>query len=174
MKQRTVTNVLLLALLVFNVGFVGSWWYGHWKAHRMMREEHKHFSGHGSKAGMFLAKQLGLNDEQVQKLEALRKEHFDKIGLMEAAVDRNEKNMMDALMANPTDSAKANMCADSVGILKADIQKELFSHFSSIKKICTPEQNAKFDSLVKEMMAEFPHHWDSYRHESKELHHDSI
>lgn len=173
MKQRTLTNVLLLALLVFNVGFLGSWWYGHWKAHRMMREEHKHFSGHG-KGGMFLAKQLGLNEQQQQQLEALRKDHFTKIGKMEAAVDRNEKNMMDALMAGTADSIKANLCADSVGILKADIQKELFNHFNSIKKICTPGQNAKFDSLVKEMMTEFPHHWDTYHHESKETHHDSI
>jgi protein CpxP len=171
MKDRRVTNILLLVLLVFNVGFLGSWWYGHMQAHKMMREMHEHFSGHDSKASMFLIKELGLNDEQQKQLEVLRKEHFQKIETMEGTIVKYEKGMMNAIMANPVDSNLANKYSDSVGMMKAAIQKELFRHFSSIKKICTPEQSNKFDRLVEEMSK--AHHWDTH-HSSEEMHHDSM
>lgn len=174
MKQRTLTNILLLALLAFNVGFLGSWWYGHWKAHRRMHKKFKYFGGHESKGGMFLVKELGLTDEQQNQLENLRKEHFQKVQLMEEGVARNEKRLMNALMANPADSVTANLSADSVGILKGDIQKELFDHFNNIKKMCTPEQSAKFDQLIEELSKEFPHHEGMYHNVSNSIHHDSI
>jgi protein CpxP len=172
MKERRITNILLLALLVFNVGFVGSWWYGHMKAHRMMKE-HDMFAMHESKGNMYMVKELGLSDEQQAKLEILRKDHFQKVSMLEAAVGRNEKNIMGALAKAPVDSAFANKCADSVGIMKAAIQKELFAHFNNIRKMCTPEQSTKFDGLIEEMSKEFPHHFDGH-HGSGEMHHDSM
>ena len=164
MKQRTLTNIILLALLVFNVGFLGSWWYGHWKMHHLMRERYHHFRANESRGARFLAKKLGLTGKQEQQLDTLREEHFKKIRNLEFAVYRNEINIMNAIAANPSDSAKAMGYADSVGILKAAIQKELFNHFNKIKEMCSPGQAAKFDSLVMEMSKEFPHYCGKYQH----------
>ena len=172
MKNTRVINTVLILMLLLNVAFLGSWWFGHWRAHRMMKEEFVH-EGHESKATMFMVKELGFSDVQVEQLKALRKDHFQKIESMDAAVMRNEKNMMAALMTNPIDTVHANMYADSVGMLKAAMQKELFRHFEGIKKICTPEQSSKFDHLVEEMSKEFPHHWDMH-HAAGEMHHDSM
>jgi len=172
MNQRKITNMLLLALLVFNIGFIGSWWYGHMKAHRMM-EGHDIFTHHESKGAAFMARELGFSDEQKTKLEELRKAHFEKIEKLSDGVARCEKMMMGTLTANPADSAKANIYADSVGMYKASIQKEIFAHFNSVKKMCTPEQQSKFEKLAEEMTKEFPHHWDMH-HGSAEMHHDSM
>lgn len=139
----------------------------------MMMDGHDMYMHHESRGAMFIAHELGLSDEQQAKLAELRKEHFQKIEDLNNKVARCEKNMMSALVANPADSAKANLYADSAGLYKASIQKEIFAHFNSIKKMCTPEQQAKFDELAKEMMKEFPHHWDMH-HNSEEMHHDSM
>ena len=72
----------------------------------MMRQNHGHFTEHESKAANYLAKDLGLSDEQQTQLEALRKEHFRKVGIMEMAVARNEKNMLGLLTANTIDTAR--------------------------------------------------------------------
>lgn len=172
MNNRRVTNIILLVLLVFNVGFVGTWWIGHWRAHHRHKMYEHYMQEHESKGSMFLIKKLDLNQDQQNQLDALRKEHFNKIEQLETAVARNEKNIMAALMLNPMDSVKANACADSIGMLKASMQKELFRHFSAIRKICTPEQSKKFDEMVMEMSKEFPHHFDG--HHGEEMHHDSM
>jgi len=142
------------------------------KAHHMMKGDHDMFAMHQSKGCSYMAKELGLSEEQQARLEALRKEHFQKINRLEAVVGRNEKNVIDALAKNPVDSAFANKCADSIGMMKAAIHKELFAHFNNIKKMCTPEQSAKFDKLVEEMSKEFPHHFDG--HHGTQAHQDSI
>ncbi len=159
-------------MLILNAAFLGSWWYGHMRAHRMMMHEHGMFKDHETKGAMFMVQKLGLTDEQQSKLEALRKEHFQKVNGLEMAVSRNEKNMMAALTKNPADSISAGKCADSIGILKAAMTKELFAHFNNIKKMCTPEQSAKFDELIEQMSKEFPHHFEG--HNGEQAHHDSI
>jgi Spy/CpxP family protein refolding chaperone len=170
MNNRKITNILLLVLLVFNIGFLGAWWFGHWKAHH---PRYGHYMAQESKGAMFLAKELNFDQGQQTELDALRKAHFQKIRMLENAVARNEKNMMDAIMANPIDSLRANTYADSIGILKAAVQKELFRHFCSIKKICNPDQSRKFDELMGEMSKEFPHHWEAQKG-ANEAHHDTM
>jgi Spy/CpxP family protein refolding chaperone len=177
MNNNRITNILLILLLAFNLGFVGMMWMGHNKGHKRMHPDlgppPTGDSMHNGRGGMFLAKQLDFTEDQQKQLEALRKSHFEKIGQLENAVARNEKNMMSALMGATIDSVKANVCADSIGMLKASIQRELFRHFEGIKKMCNPDQSRKFDDLVKDMSKEFPHHWDPH-HGNNGMHHDTM
>lgn len=172
MSNRKLTNVLLAILVIFNIVFVSSWWFGHWRAHRKMeRMNYGHF-GHESKGAMFLVKELNLDQAQQTQLEALRNNHFNKIQILESAVARNEKSLMKAMMANPADSAHAFLYADSIGMLRATMQKELFRHFNNIRKMCNPEQSKKFDELMGKMCREFPHHLDM--HSGDGTKHDSM
>jgi len=173
MKNTRVINIILILMLILNAAFVGSWWYSHARMHRNAHQNHNHFTEHESKAANYLAKDLGLSDEQQTQLEALRKEHFRKVEVMEMAVARNEKNMLGLLTANTIDTAHANIYIDSIGIMKAAIQRELFAHFNSIKKMCSPDQNNKFNTLIEQMSKEFPHHFDGH-HGTNEAHHDSM
>ena len=170
--NKKLINIVLILMLVLNAAFLGSWWYGHWKAHKMEHMNYAH-CGIDSKGAKCLVKQLDFNESQQTQLASLRKEHFQKMEMLESAIARNEKNIMNALMASPMDSARAFLYADSVGIIKASMQKELYRHLADIKKICTPEQSAKFNELIKEMSDEFPHHWDIH-HGSDGMHHDSM
>jgi Spy/CpxP family protein refolding chaperone len=173
MKNTRVVNIILILMLILNAAFVGSWWYSHARMHKNAHQNRPHFTNHESKAAGYMAKTLGLSDEQQIKLDTLRKEHFRKVEMLEMAVARNEKNMMSLLAANTVDSAKAKIYIDSIGIMKADIQKELFAHFNSIKKMCNPEQSTKFDALIDQMSKEFPRHFDN-SHGINTAHHDSM
>jgi periplasmic protein CpxP/Spy len=173
MKNTRVINIVLILMLILNAAFIGSWWYGHMKMHRNARQNRPHFTEHESKAANYMSKTLGLSDEQETKLDTLRKEHFRKVEMLEMAVSRNEKNMLSLLSANTVDSAKANVYIDSIGAMKAGIQKELFAHFNSIKKMCNPEQSSKFDALMDQMSKELPRHFDNY-HGANAAHRDSM
>jgi periplasmic protein CpxP/Spy len=171
MKNTSVTNIILVLLLIINISFIGCWWYGHWKSHRMMA--HNHFA-HESMGAKFLLKELNFDASQQSQLEALRSNHFQKMKMLETAVARNEKNMMNAIMGNQSDSVHAFLYADSAGILKALMQKELFRHFNDLKKMCNPEQSRKFDDIMKKITEEYPHHTMEMHHGSNEMRHDSM
>ena len=88
-----------------------------------------------------------------------------------ASYVRNQTNFFSALKDN-VDSATAFRCADSMGMLKAAMEKELYQHFQSIKNICNSGQQKQYDELIDNMAKDFVHHHNSlYNIKTK---HDSL
>lgn len=164
MNNRKLTNIILILLLIFNVGFLGSWWYGHWKAHHKYRHE---MFGHLAKGGSFFCSELNFEQSQLVQYEALRKIHLQKMKSLETSETQYDLNMMSIVTQNPSDSVRANMYADSVGMVKALTMKEIFRHLSDVKKMCNPEQHIKFEEIMKRMTEEFPYYHKDY-HAGKE------
>jgi hypothetical protein len=72
---------------------------------------------------------------------------------------RNQTHFFSSLKNNP-DSTTAFHCADSLAILKVAMERELYSHFLSIKNICNSEQQKRYDELIDNMSQEFVRHHD--------------
>jgi hypothetical protein len=174
MKNTRLVNTVLILLLFLNAAFVGSWWYGHWKAHRMQEHKNRSHFSIDTQGAQCMVKELNLSDSQQTKLQAMRKEHFQKMSALELVVARNEKNLLHAIMANPLDSIHASQSADSIGIAKASMQKELFRHLADIKKLCNSDQSRKFDELINKMSDELPHHWDIHHGPNNGVKRDSM
>jgi hypothetical protein len=161
-----LTNILLIILLVFNVVFLGAWWMGHHKAHHQPKKEAQTETtmllNDRNKGEMFLIKNLGLDTLQQKKLDNIMVAHFNFLDKYMNAYIRNQNNLFDALKDNK-DSVYAFHCADSIGILKVAMERELYLHFVSIKNICNSGQQTKFNELIDNMSKEFVQHHDLHK-----------
>lgn len=171
MKNTTLTNILLIILLLFNIAFIGKWWMGHHKIHhsKEMDVEPTSAMNDHSKGGIFLIKSLGLDSIQQKTLSTLLAAHYDFLDKYTAAYLRNQTRFFNALKGNP-DSATAFHCADSMGILKVAMERELYSHFLSIKNICNSTQQKQYDELIDNISKDFAHHHNAYLHPEKTKH----
>lgn len=157
-----LTNILLIILLIFNVAFVGAWWMSHHKMHHPKKAveapvETTTLMNDRTKGEMFLVKTLALDTAQQKKLGALLETHFAFHDKCLKAYVRNQSNLFNALKGGD-DSISANHFADSLGIMRAIMAKELFAHFSAVKAICNASQQKQFDELIDNMDKEFVKH----------------
>jgi hypothetical protein len=173
MMNTKLTNILLIILLVFNVAFIGKWWMAHRKMHHPKKEDKTEtisILNDRDKGEMFLVKSLGFDTLQQKKLDNLLQAHFTFLNKYMSAYIRNQTNLFNALKDN-RDSVALHS-ADSLGILKVAMEKELYSHFNSIKNICTGGQQKQFDELIDNMSKEFVQHHNL--HNSAKTNHDSL
>lgn len=98
-----------------------------------------------------LKKELGLNENQVEKLKDLRKKFFDKEEEL-VKVIKSERDSMNASMFNKDINEKlitdiARRIADN------EFRMEMlrFEQAKEFRSICTPKQLEKFDELIKEI-----------------------
>lgn len=160
MNNTRLTNILLIILLIFNVTFLGKWWIGHRKLHRLEKEnETTIIMNNPDRGGIFLVKTLGLDTLQQKKLNNILTIHYDFFKKYMNAYIRNQTKLFNALKNNG-DSATAFRCADSLGMLKVAMEKELYIHFLSIKNICNSAQQKQYDELIDNISCEFLHHHD--------------
>ena len=95
----------------------------------------------------FLQNQVGFNDQQIQQYDTLSKQFKERT-----------KNNPDSLRGNKEEQFKvlgikgfSEAAIDSIVNKSAENQKimelQMMNHFLSIRKLCTADQQPKFDSL---------------------------
>lgn len=158
MRNTKLTNILLIILLIFNVAFIGKWWIGHRKFHHPKKEvETTTLMNDRYKGGMFLVKTLGLDTLQQKTLDKILAMHYNLLDKYMSAYNREQTKFFNALKNNQ-DSATAFQCADSLGILKVVMERELYSNFISIKNICNSQQQKQYDELIDNISQECVRH----------------
>lgn len=99
-----------------------------------------------------MAKELGLNEQQKATHKLLKEEHMKTMkplfdSLREAKMAfymlTKEQELSDSLL---------NAYGQNITDLQVRIDKATFAHFKKVRAILTPEQQPKFDTLVKKMM----------------------
>lgn len=152
-------------MIIFNAAVVGFLWFNHWNYHhpnRNQQETEHMYNGENMGAG-YIVKLLDFTQEQQKKLESLRKQHFLLMENYESQVNREETEIWNSLSGSTIDSNKAFANIDSLGTLKIIMQKELFRHFSSIRKLCTAEQDKKFVELVRNISGDLQMHHNRHK-----------
>ena len=94
---------------------------------------------------------VGFNDEQVTQFKQLKDEHWATLKPMFDEM-RKAKDSLFKLVSDPNAS---DSVIDKVSDVIAQKQKALdlqtFNHFKKVRALCTPEQQAKYDSLIQRM-----------------------
>jgi protein CpxP len=95
-----------------------------------------------------LQREVGFTDEQAARFNELKKTHWDSakrnmdeiIGIKNAIFDlTRQKNAPDSIVEK---------LADSIGRLQKQVEISAFRHVVETRKICTPEQEPAYDSLM--------------------------
>lgn len=105
---------------------------------------------HGSREEVmtgFLQKDIGFSKSQMEQYDTLSKAHRDKVKAIFDEVRSNKEQQFKLLAAqNFDDSAIHTIAAQSAEKQKV-IEEQMFTHLKEVRKICTPDQLPKFDSL---------------------------
>lgn len=98
-----------------------------------------------------LQKELNLNPEQVNQIEALRENFFAKEKILAAQI-RAERDSMNMLMFNKdTDESLVTSLARKVAENEYQMEILRLEQAKALKAICTPAQLEKFEGLMKEI-----------------------
>jgi len=107
--------------------------------------------GHGPDRGAmmkdFLKTDIGFNDQQLQQYDTLSKQHKDNMKAQFDSLRSNKEEQFKELGSKGfSDSAIFDMINKSSERQKV-MELQMLNHFAAIRKICTAEQQPKFDSL---------------------------
>ena len=131
---------------------------GHRRLHHPKKEvETTTLMNDRNRGGVFLVKTLGLDTLQQKKLDKILAMHYSLLDAYMSTYIRNQTKSFNALKDNQ-DSSTAFRCADSLGILKVAMERELYSNFISIKNICNSRQQKQYDQLIDNISLECVRH----------------
>ena len=107
----------------------------------------------------FLQNDLGFSKEQMENLDSLKKQHraaikplFDELG--------KSKDSFYQLIGKPGVSDSAlQAAANAIGRKQASLDLQFFQNFNSLRKLCTDQQLAKFDSAMPSLASRMMQPW---------------
>jgi periplasmic protein CpxP/Spy len=129
-----VANIsLLLGFFVF-----GS---GHGDPHSRKEDGFKVFSG-----------KMHLTPEQDKSFRAMKENHFDAMKPLWEAIRMTKDSLYRELGNGSGSDSLAEAYAIRLSRLNHESDMKTFHHFQEVRKLCTPEQQAIFDTLIPHIM----------------------
>lgn len=96
----------------------------------------------------FLDTELGFNETQESEHALLREKHFRASRNLHRQIE-DEKDALFDLFGAENAAALSQAHAQKIGILQAELETLTFGHFQEIRKLCSVEQQKKFDVVIK-------------------------
>lgn len=153
-SQRKLLKKTVICLVILNLCLIGLFV---WKEvvvvnSRPEKIQYKAFEkGDRNDLAGVLKEQLGLSDSQADKIKDLREDFYRQEKVLEAVI-RSKRDSMNALMFNiQTDSIQLWKLAKAVADNQYQMELLRIEQAQKLKTICTPEQQEKFEGLVKEI-----------------------
>ena len=100
----------------------------------------------------FLKQELGLSVEQMDLFKILGDEHRRQTQPLQERIHRLKKEMMGEMFSPDLGKEGVDRIAEEIGILEAQMQKALYSHFKDFASICNTEQRQKFEVLINDVL----------------------
>jgi protein CpxP len=111
-------------------------------------------SGRKSRAEVvaFVERELGLTDAQKKIFADLREKHIQRMTIIAREQHELRRSMFDLLKQESPDEAVIRQKADSIGQRETEVALETFDHFRQLRAACTPEQQKKLDTVIREVL----------------------
>lgn len=95
---------------------------------------------------------LGLSKEQEEKVRALHESHLSRMEEITSGDRKMHDDYFDLVAVVPVDSAKINSMAEQMAQNRKLVELETFYYFNSIRSICTPVQQEKFQRIMHDAL----------------------
>ena len=145
MDNSKFLKIVIVILLLINIGTLAFMWTNN--------HPHGHPPHGGGDAVEFLTHELKLNDAQQKQFEELRHQHHDAVEALQHQGRKLHDDYFNLIGNSTADSVIVSAAADSILALQKQIELITFYHFKSVRAICTPEQQRKFDEVISEALA---------------------
>lgn len=106
-----------------------------------------------------LQNEIGFDKQQMTIFDSLKLQHRLAIKPLFDALGKSKDNFYQLIgQASVSDSVLKAAAAD-IGEKQSALDLQFYQNFLSIRKICTPEQQVKFDSLMPETASKMMQPW---------------
>ncbi len=141
-----VLTTLVVVLLLINITTIASIW-------QIVDFKNLSLKAHQPQGPKeFIIAKLGLDKEQQQVFEVLRKEHFEQMSSLQQNIKTEKEAMYDLLKANSPDTAQT--FAHIARIMQSEelLERLTFEHFRKVRALCNDEQKQHFDVIIDRIM----------------------
>jgi predicted RND superfamily exporter protein len=104
-----------------------------------------------------LKNEVGFTDSQIVEYKKIRDSRTGRIKSKVEDLRRVRDNFYRLLSTESTSDSSLNIYSDSIAYRQKLLDLETFTHFKVLRKICTPDQEAKYDTMVQRIV----HRWGS-------------
>jgi periplasmic protein CpxP/Spy len=98
-----------------------------------------------------LKNEVGFNDSQVAEYKKIKDAQWDKMKGRFDDLRKAKDSFFHLLSVENTNDSILNNAADSIAYRQRALDLQAFAHFKELRKLCTPGQQPKYDSLVQRM-----------------------
>lgn len=95
----------------------------------------------------FLQKDIGFSEQQMTLYDSLNKQQKEKMRLRFDEMRNNRQLLYKVLGANGFTDSAISAAAIKVSDNQKDMETNMLMHFAAVRKLCTPAQLIKFDTL---------------------------
>ncbi len=113
---------------------------------------HKPGNGREAMAKVFLKKDIGFSEAQLQQYDSLSKQHRESVKVFFEEMRSNKEKSFKDLGANGFSDSIIDLTATQASAKQKEMDIKMFQHFKSIRALCTNEQLPRFDSLFYKMV----------------------
>ncbi|MBC7947460.1 MAG: periplasmic heavy metal sensor [Chitinophagaceae bacterium] len=119
--------------------------------------------------GMALKNKVGFDDSQIAQYEVLREEQWKKFKPMVEDVRKAKDSLYRLLSDENVSDSTVNNTAELIGERQEAVDRQAFAHFKRVRTLCRPDQLAKYDSLIQQMMKKMskPSRGDQHKKEKE-------
>ena len=153
MKSKWLTIVLVLSLAI-NAGVLGSMGYHYYVNASTSSTAPCPMSPGDS----HLYQSLGLSNLQLSKMEPLAQKFHGRLAELGSAMEERKETLTDLLQKDSDPARIENLRKEMAGI-QDEIQKEVITHITELKKILDPDQQQRFFNLMRQSMTRAQSPW---------------
>ena len=100
---------------------------------------------------VILKKELNLNEKQASKLDEIRERYYLKEIDLKRKIKDYKDEMNQEMFNKNTDDNKIMVLAEQISGFEYKMEMLRYNQAKELKSVCTPEQQEKFETLVKEI-----------------------
>jgi Spy/CpxP family protein refolding chaperone len=147
MKSKWLTIVLILSLAI-NAGVLASMGYHYYVNASTPSSAPCPMSPGDS----HLYQSLGLSNTQLAKIDPLAQEFHGRLAELGSAMEE-KKELLVALLQKNSDPVKIENLRKEMAGIQDEVQKEVITHITEVKRILDPDQQQRFFDLMRQSMA---------------------
>src|SRR4030042_6137174 len=153
MKSKWLTVVLVLSLAI-NAGVLASMGYHYYVNASTSSTAPCPMSPGDS----HLYQSLGLSNAQLAKIDPLAQKFHGRLAELGAVMEEKKETFITLLQEN-SDPVKIENLRKEMAVIQDEIQKEVITHITELRKILDPDQQQRFFDLMRQSMTRAQRPW---------------
>lgn len=110
----------------------------------------------------FLQNEIGFDKQQMQLFDSLGKQHRSSMKPLFDDLGKSKDSLYQMIGNTSVSDSVLQQTAAVIGKKQAVLDLQFFQNFQSVRKICTPAQQPKFDSLMPMLARRMMQPWHRF------------